>query len=277
MSNAEQRDFWDAQSSWVQFQQAMDTTLQPVLDLVVNTAALKAGETVLDVGCGTGASVAQIAAQVGTEGHVTGVDISTTLISMARSRLEGVPQAELLLADAAETDLSRRYDAVLSRFGVMFFSDTTVAFSNIAQAVKPGGRFVLGTWAWARENPFFMMPAKIVRAQLGEMPPTDRTQPGPFAFENSARIIPMLTEAGLTDVVCTEVALELTVPGTPDDAAQIFVEIGPAKGGMAHFEATDEQRDTVFRSIVSELKKLATPEGIRMPALINLYTARLPD
>jgi len=65
----------------------MDALLQPVLDAVLEVADLQPGARVLDIGCGTGASVANAAQLVGPEGHVTGADISPTLLALAKDRL----------------------------------------------------------------------------------------------------------------------------------------------------------------------------------------------
>ena len=275
MSNADQRDYWNSQGNWVSQQRSMDALFQPVTDLVLRTAALQQDDQVLDIGCGTGASVLDISDQLGAEGHVHGVDIAETLLNMARDRLAERSNATLTLADAAEAALGGPYDVVVSRFGVMFFNDTVAAFRNIASAVKPGGRFVLGTWGWAKDNPFFMMPARVAKSVLGEMPPIDRTLPGPFAMEDAARIIPQLDAAGLSDVQCTPTPVDLTPPVDLNRSVDQYLQIGPAKRAIEHYQPPPEQLSELRTAMSVELAKLKQDGVIKVPALINLYTARM--
>ena len=91
--NQEQQDFWSSQAGekWVQHQRDMDALLAPVLQLVLDHADLKAGETVMDIGCGAGTSTAKAAKLVGENGHCTGVDIADTLLDHCAAS----PQAAL--------------------------------------------------------------------------------------------------------------------------------------------------------------------------------------
>ena len=92
MSNKDQAAFWSAQDSWINFQPQMDICLRPVLDLALEHSQLTKGQSVLDIGCGTGASVSAIADIVGPSGHVLGVDIAQPLLDMARARCGDRPK-----------------------------------------------------------------------------------------------------------------------------------------------------------------------------------------
>ncbi|WP_299725738.1 class I SAM-dependent methyltransferase [uncultured Tateyamaria sp.] len=277
MSNADQEEFWagDAGDKWVAQQAQMDTLLQPVLDLVLNHAALPAGARVLDVGSGTGASVAQAADAVGPDGHVTGLDISDTMLALARARLQDHPNTDCLKADAQTHAFEAgRYDVMISRFGVMFFADTTAAFANIARALTPGAPLTFAAWGPAPQNPYFMEAAAAAKDVFGPMEKMDRTLPGPFAFEDSSRITPMLTKAGLTDVTCKEHRLHLTPPGDLRAVAELLCQIGPAERALRQFEASDADRARLIEAVMDRYAKFAGATGVEIPALINLYQAR---
>ncbi len=275
MSNSDQAEYWAAQKSWATHQAQMDALLQPVLDLVLSETDLKPAEKVLDIGCGTGASTHAAAQAVGPSGHALGVDISPTLLEVARTRLTEIPQAQIREADAQTAPLGHGFDAMISRFGVMFFSDTPAAFRNIARALIPGGRLIMAAWAPPAVNPWFMRPAEVARTILGEMPPTDRTEPGPFAFDTPERILPMLRAAGLQDAICTRHDLSLP-SGSPKAAADLCMAIGPAVRALRYFEADETQRTAVRSGLRTMFEEFATPDGLRIPAAINLYTARTP-
>lgn len=279
MSNAEQEEFWStsAGQAWVAMQAEMDALFQPVLDLVLERAALKPGAHVIDVGCGTGASVLQAAQAVGPAGHVTGLDISPTMLDLARQRLDGQSNTALLRADAQTYSfVPGTFDALISRFGVMFFEDTFAAFANMAKALRPGAPLTMAAWGPAPQNPFFMKPAAIATDILGPMEKTDRTLPGPFAFEDRDRIIPMLQAAGLADVSAEPVNLHLTPSGTPHEMAEVLCQIGPAERALRHFEPPEAQRDRVAAALADWLSSHETENGLEIPALIYVYQAKAP-
>lgn len=277
MSNADQAEFWAGQVSWVTYQRQMDLTLAPVLDMLLERADLQAGESVLDLGCGTGDSVLAAAQRVGPGGRVTGLDISPTLLDLARQRVKGHMGAriDLIAADAQIHPFANQSDVMISRFGVMFFADTAAAFRNIATGLTPGARLVVATWGPAPQNPWFMEAAAAARAHLGDPPKSDRTLPGPFAFEDPARILPQLRQAGLDHVAVEEVPVELAA-GALEDAATVSSHLGPANSVLRHFEGTEQDRAIVRENIAASFAKYQTKNGLRIPALINLYTATCP-
>ena len=276
MSNAEQKDYWTAQTSWVSQQEAMDQNLGPVLDLVLERAQLRPGQSVLDIGCGTGASLLAAATHVGVNGHVEGVDISASLLELAKDRTADYAHISVREADAAADDLGGPYDAMISRFGVMFFADTTGAFAHIRRALKPGAQLTFAAWAPPAQNPYFMAPAQAAQSVLGKMPKADRTLPGPFAMEDPERIIPMLSAAGLTEIACDPVPLHLQPSGSLADVARLCLLIGPPAGAIRHFDADADQIDAVHAAVMEALSPFETPQGLRLPAVINLYTAIAP-
>ena len=279
MSNADQAEFWSgaAGQKWVALQDAMDATLQPVLDMTLKAANLQLGEQVLDIGCGAGTSVKQAAQAVGPNGFVQGVDISPTLLARARKVLEDTQNAAVLDADAQVDDLGGPYDVMISRFGVMFFDDTPAAFAHIAHHLRPGARLVMTAWADARQNPFFMEAAAAARDVFGPMPKTDRSLPGPFAFEDADRVRRDLSAAGLTDITIDTEGTVLPMGPTPAEAAVQCLSIGPAESAMRHFEASDDDRDALRTRLMERFSAFQTDTGIACPALIHVISARVLD
>lgn len=278
MTNADQEEFWttDAGEKWVALQAQMDALLQPVNDLVFAHAQLSQGARVLDVGCGTGASVAQAAQIVGPEGHVTGLDISDTMLALARARLRDHPNAHCLKADAQTHAFdAHSFDTMISRFGVMFFEDSTQAFANMARALTPAATLTFAAWGPAPQNPYFMDAAAVATQILGCMEKTDRTLPGPFAFEDSARVIPMLAAAGLKDITCQPHEVGLTAQGDAREVAHLLTQIGPADRALRHFNPSAEDRARLLDALEAKMRQYEGPDGIVIPALINLYQARI--
>ena len=94
------------------------------------------GETILDIGCGTGQLVQEIAA---SGAHVVGIDSSASMIESARKTF---PEGEFLVADATSFSFPTRFDAVFSNATLHWVTDAERAVQNIVTALKPGGRFV---------------------------------------------------------------------------------------------------------------------------------------
>jgi SAM-dependent methyltransferase len=276
VSNDDQKAFWSgsAGQTWTRHQREMDALLAPVLDVVLAQAALREGQRVLDIGCGTGASTLRVAEIVGPYGHVLGADISPTLLAMAAARLEGQRNTALMEADAATAALPGPFDALISRFGVMFFEDTPAAFRNIAAAMRPGAPLTMAAWADARENPYFMAPAAAARSVFGDLPKVDRRLPGPFAFEDAAHVTQMLTAAGLRDVEVNPTAVTLTAQGDLDAVTELCLHIGSAASAADKMEATEVLREQLRVAVRDALRPYETVDGIRFPALIHMITAR---
>jgi SAM-dependent methyltransferase len=272
----DQRSFWtdDVGHIWVAQRAAMDAILAPVLAGALTRAGLRAGEDVLDIGCGAGTSTLTAAQSVGDQGHVTGFDISVTLLNAARARAEG--HANIIFVEAdAETHpfppLSA--DVIISRFGVMFFQDNVTAFRNMAAALRPQGRISFAAWGAIEENPFFTLPARTARELFGPTPRSDPDAPGPFALRDPRYVEQILQAAGLDARV--EVATEnLYWHDGAEALAVTLCEIGPAQSALNHHGVDAAGRAALVDALVADLKPYCTDAGITIPAQINYATAR---
>ncbi|MBM1688149.1 class I SAM-dependent methyltransferase [Sulfitobacter geojensis] len=277
--NADQQTFWTDQAgpTWVAQMAAMDDQLAPVLAQLLQRANLRAGEDVIDIGCGAGTSTLQAMHQVGPTGTVLGADISATLLDVARARAKTFGNVGFLHADAQTHAFEPAgFDCLISRFGVMFFEDPTAAFANMAKALRPDGRMVFATWGAIPENPYFTLPAKVAKDVIGAVPKTDPDGPGPFAFRDPNRVASLLSAAGLADIEPQEVTLALTPSGDAASVAALMCEIGPAERALSHFEVAPAGRARLVHALTDALAPLQTPDGIRIPARINFFTARKP-
>lgn len=277
MTNEDQEEFWSksAGPAWVSLQAGLDALMQPVLDLVLARADLAPGNRILDIGCGTGISVAQAADRVGTTGHVTGLDISDTMLEMAKTRLGGRTNTRLIRADAQVHDFGHdMFDALISRFGVMFFEDSVAAFANLSRGLAAGARVTFAAWGPVRQNPFFMEPAAAATDHFGPMPKVDRTLPGPFAFEDTGRVTRMIEAAGLVDITARTEDVFLTPSGDLSALAALCCQIGPADAALQFHNGTSEDRTALHAAIMTRFSIYDGTEGLRIPAAINLYQAR---
>ena len=103
------------------------------------------GASVLDVGCGTGIALREIADLVGTNGTIVGLDPSTAMLEQTRARLAGVSaRIHLIAGTATDTGLERdRFDAVRTERVLMHISQPREALAELARVTRPGGRIVV--------------------------------------------------------------------------------------------------------------------------------------
>ncbi|MBB3648984.1 SAM-dependent methyltransferase [Rhizobium sp. BK619] len=234
---------WNGQSGerWVAYQARLDAMMAVFGQAAIEAAAPATGERVLDVGCGAGASSLALAARVGAEGHVLGVDISESLIGRARALASPNTPAVFQVADASSsTELPEgAFDILFSRFGVMFFDDPTAAFAHMRRALKPGARVAFVCWRGMAENDWVRLPMGAIKGIVPPMAPPDPEAPGPFSFGDQGRVARILTAAGFTDIAIApfDASIPFGEGGTRDaaidDAVEMTLEVGPLSRALA--------------------------------------------
>ena len=180
-------------------------------------AGIQPGEHVLDIGCGTGHST-RTAARVASPGHVLGVDISAPLLEHARATtpLDNVTYEQ---GDAQiHPFLGDHFDVAISRFGAMFFTDPSAAFTNIARALRPGGRLALLVLQRRELNEW----AVAIGNALGSKPPATPTTLDAFSLGDAAATRQLLARAGFDDIQFADVH-EPVFYGRDIAAALVFV------------------------------------------------------
>src|SRR6202012_2629332 len=126
------------------------------------------------------------------------------------------------------------FDLLASRFGVMFFADPALSFTNMRKALRPSGRLAFICWREPKENPFFMAPLQAVYKHVPKLPPQGPEDPGPFAFASQARVHRILAGAGFAGIAMEACALSLDIAigGGLDAAVQGALQIGPANRAL---------------------------------------------
>lgn len=137
------------QELWVREAHRADDTGGQFGDAMLDAAQLRAGDRVLDVGCGQGTDTLKAAQQVTPTGAAVGVDITAPLLDRARRRAAAtsINNVQFVQGDAQVHPFEESaFDVVISRFGTMFFNDPTAAFANLNRAIRPGGRMAIVCW-----------------------------------------------------------------------------------------------------------------------------------
>jgi SAM-dependent methyltransferase len=272
--NAEQIEYWNsaATARWVTHQAALDQALRPFGSAAIERLRVRDGDRILDVGCGCGDTCFELASLAGAKGAVCGIDVSAPLLARARTRAAD-SRVEFIEGDAGTQPLGARFDALFSRFGVMFFADPTAAFRQLRAALVSGGRVSFVCWRGFNENAWGVVPWNAARAHIPDAPATlEAPGPGPFAFAD-----PHLVRRILLDARFTQVRLEKF------DAPVVFsrtslaeaVEFACAAGPVARLlgDVPEAIRAQVRTSIGSALQRYRVGEGVALGGASWIVTA----
>jgi len=274
--NADQIAYWNGPGGqhWTDRQQTQDSLLAPVSDILIDRAKAKAGERIVDVGCGCGATTIAFAQKVGPAGHVCGIDISAPMLARARQIAPAGIPVDFVLADATVYPfVSGSFDLVVSRFGVMFFAEPAISFANMRKALRPSGRLAFACWREPRDNPWLMAPLQAVYNHVPKLPQLGPEDPGPFSFASEQRVIRILSEAGFSGIEMEpcNLSLDVAVGRGLDAAVETALEIGPASRALEG--QPPEARAAAANSIREALAPFASGNAVPLAASIWIVTA----
>jgi SAM-dependent methyltransferase len=229
---------------------------------------ISSGDSVLDIGCGTGLTTRE-AARSAAPGRVVGVDVSERMLGRARE-LTAADNVRYELGDAQVHPFDPGgFDVAISRFGTMFFSDPAAAFANVAAALRPGGRLVLLVWQPREVNDWMLE----IDAVLGEA----RQPPSPgmdaFSLGDAAATERLLGGAGFTGIRFEDVR-EPVFYGADVDAALANVRGFQDTSAALASLGEDEAARTVERLRELLAAHYSDDRGVALDARSWLVTAR---
>lgn len=262
---------------WAQHNDFTERMFAPVTAALLAVIAAKRGDRIVDVGCGCGGLARALAEKVGPTGFVLGLDVSATMLGVARKRIPAGAKAEFVEADAATYAFAKGgFDTLASRHGVMFFDDPARAFANLRMALKPGGRLAFSCFRSPRDNPWAMTPLQAAAPFVPPLPKLGPEDPGPFSFADEARVRRILGAAGFAEVALTPVDAEFDIAagGGIDAAVTNAVEIGPASRVLRG--QGPGLRNQVAQALRDTLAPHVRGRSVPLGAAIWIVTAKNP-
>ena len=276
--NVEQAEAWDGPEGehWAAHHAQFDTTIGPHHVGLMAAAAIAPGERVLDIGCGNGLSSRDAARAVGPGGRVLGVDLSGPMLARAEqlAKEEGIGNVRFEQGDAQVHRFEPgAYDLAISRFGVMFFLDPVAAFTNIASALRPGGRLALAVWQSIAANEWVraMRDALAVGRDMPEPPPG---APHPFSLADTDRTRRILTDAGFSDVTFAA-SEQRWYAGSDVEDSYGFVT-GLMVIQMMVKDLDDATKARAFENLRATFAEHQTDDGVIFDSASWIITARKP-
>ena len=277
IANTAQHEYWNtvAGPRWVGLDGFVERRIGAVNDLLLARSEVREGDSVIEIGCGTGAATVPFAEAVGPQGRVLGVDISEPMLAAAQRRIaeSGLANISLMEADAQvhpfEPD---RFELIASRFGVMFFADPVAAFSNLLPAAQPGGRLCFVCWGPLEENAHWLIPYKIAERHLGPPEPRPAHAPGPLAFSDPAYVRSILDKAGFTNVQIDKETPDIQ-SSTPEEEAEHALIIGPVARLIDEKHPDAPLRETIKREMTEAFSVYARGKSMLLPSTVLMVTA----
>lgn len=276
--NAEQIEYWNEVSGpkWVRLDETISAMIRPFGVEAMKAAKPMPGERVIDVGCGCGETTFALSEEVGSSGHVLGIDISAPMLARAREVRERtrVANVEFMNADVqTQVFTPDAFDLVYSRFGVMFFQDPEAAFANLRSALRSGGRLAFACWQARERNPWLTLAATAAARHFDFPKPPPIGTPGPFSLCDADRTAGILERAGYHDVTCRshEGKVDVSVGKTIEDTVSFLSQIGPVAALLSG--ASPEQKRAAIGSIHGALVPHQTSSGIELNAAVWIVRA----
>ena len=185
--------------------------LGPAARMLVRHAAIRPGEAVLDVGCGTGEAARCAAVAAGRQGQVMGIDVNPGMLAAARAiaPAAGAPiqwgegNAERLPID------SGCMDVVLCAQTLQVVPDRAAAAREMRRVLRPGRRVAVSAWTGLEDSPYFSALLRAIGKHLGA--PAAAAISAVFGLADAARLAELLGAAGFGAVSVRTVPIGMNV------------------------------------------------------------------
>lgn len=251
-----QRNSWDNVAvGWNKWWKTFEKGAQKVSNKLVELAEIKPGQRVLDIATGIGEPAITAARTVGDKGHVIATDISTQMLAIGRERTiaQGLQNMiEFREGDAESVDLpNSSFEAVLSRWGLMFLPNLRMALDNIQKSLINGGRLAAAVWGEPDKVPFINLPMTFVREQL-QLPPPPPGIPGPFSLADVDAFKNSLLESGFGDIHHENIDATFEYDSAEDYVR--FIQDIAAPVNMMLANETEKRREEIWKGLTDQVR-----------------------
>jgi len=274
----QQRQDWNrVAEGWEKWDEFFDRSMAFLNHRLVGDARLGTGMEVLDLGSGTGYPALLTAQTVGSSGRVTGIDLAEEMLAVAerKARRLGLANVTFRTGDVTAVPFNASFfDAVTSRFCLMFLPEIPKAAGEIARVLKPGGWVAAAVWSAPQKNPSIGLAMGAIK-QVIELPPPDPAAPGIFRLAEPGELAGLFQQAGLVDVTDHEFLGEWSYTSAEEYYTSLMEIAAPVQNLMA--KLTDAQKQEVKRLIVQAASQFRRGARITFPLAVRMVSARKPS
>lgn len=260
----QQRETWDQFSAgWKKWDTMVLGWLAPFGEAMIRHAQLREDAHVLDIAAGTGEPGLTAAAHV-PRGRVTVTDLAEHMLEAAADKAarRGLRNVETRLCEAAALPFAdASADAVLCRFGFMFFPDMAAAAREFARVAKPGARICAAVWSAPAENPWASIVMETIARHV-PMPAPPPCSPGLFRCAPAGLMSQLFAEAGLYDIAEETISCDM-VHDTPQRYWEFMTDLAaPVVAGLA--KADKATREQIHTEVLEMARQFQRDGAVRM-------------
>jgi len=277
-----QRQDWNrVAGGWEKWDRFFDEQMAFLNHRLVADARLRFGMRLLDLGSGTGYPALLGAQTVGSSGSVIGLDLAEQMLAeqmlaVARRKATTLGLANVTFRTGDVTALpfeANSFDAVTSRFCLMFLPEIPKATAEIARVLRPGNWVAAAVWSAPEKNPSIGLSMEAIKSVI-ELPTPDPTAPGIFRLAKPGDLAGMLQQTGLVDVTDQEFLAEWSYVSADEYYTSLMEIAAPIQNLMTTLSAPQIQE--VRRLITQSATQYQRGNRITFPLAIRMVAARKP-
>ncbi len=262
------QEVWRAMApGWERWRAQLADALTPVREWLVGELRQQPGETVLELGAGTGEPGFEAAAILGEDGRLISTDFSPEMVEVARRRGSelGLGNVDYRVIDAERIELdSGSVDGVLCQSTYMLVTDPAAALAETRRVLRPGGRLALSVWGAPERNPWASI-GGVILVERGHMPPPEPEAPGVFSMASEERTRALLDGAGFRSVRTEQVPVRFAFR-VLDDYEQWVIDVaGPF--AMVVRGLPEDEREVLRARLREAFIPFATDAGYELPGV----------
>jgi len=242
--------------------QTRESTMHLVSQQLIEFAHVKPGNRVLDIATGLGEPAFRIAQLVGPSGYVVATDPAPRMIELARERMAelGVRNIEFIQTDAETLEVgATRFDAAVSRMGMMFVPDLNRAARRLAQVLMPGGYFAAAVWSTPDKVPMFGVGEEALRQAAG-LPPREPGALHPARLGEPQPLLDALAGAGFKEIEVVRVPVQMTWKSAETFVEERKLSSAPFRTMLASIPS--ERHEELLRIVTEAARVYADAQGV---------------
>jgi SAM-dependent methyltransferase len=262
-----------AAHGWHHWIPTINTWLNVATETMLDRAMVKDGSQVIDIAAGDGGQSVAAAGRVGSSGEVLATDIAPEFVKLANALAArmGLKQLRCEVMDAESLKLpDDRFDAAISRLGLMYLPNLQKGLSEIKRVLRTGGRISAVVFTTAEKTPFFSIPVRMIREKRGLQPP-EPGQPGPFSLGAPGVLAENLEAAGFLDVRQQTIDAPLRFESAKECVRWRREASGTMQqmlSGLGH-----DARERIWKEIEEAMQQFETPQGFESPCELLICSA----
>jgi ubiquinone/menaquinone biosynthesis C-methylase UbiE len=272
-----QRQDWNrVAGGWEKWDRFFDEQMAFLNHRLVADGRLRAEMRVLDLGSGTGYPALLGAQTVRPSGSVIGLDLAEQMLLVARRKAAALGLTNVTFRTGDVTALpfeTNSFDAVTSRFCLMFLPEIPKAAAEVLRVLKPGGWVAAAVWSTPDKNPYLMIPITVIK-QFLDLPQPDPTAPGIFRLAKPGDLAGMLQQAGFTNLCEEEFIADVRFPSGEEYYASLMDIAAPIQNLFA--KLSDQQKAAARGRIVASVDQYRSADGFALPIAVRMVAARKP-